>query len=336
MNLFRPNQRDWLAQVTEDILDPARPIIDPHHHLWRNMMGDVYTLADYQADTATGHNVVGSLYMECGTEYRAAGPEAERSLGETAFVLSQRDSHLGSGTPLLGMVGHIDLTLGDGISPLIEQHRELAGDFFKGIRHAGASAEPGVDLVIPGAAPRDLFQQAGFRKGVRRLGHLGLVYESWHYHYQLRDYLNLAHACPDTQFVLDHFGTPLGVPPYDQERESIFKAWRVDIRELAQCDNVVLKLGGLAMPDNGYGWHLADRPPTSDEFVGAQRDWYLHAIDCFGPARCLFESNFPVDRMSISYPVLYNGFKKLVADFSTDEQHGLFFDNANRLYDLGL
>jgi predicted TIM-barrel fold metal-dependent hydrolase len=336
MNLFHPDQLAWLSQVQEPALDPERPIVDPHHHLWRDMMGDVYTMQEYQADTATGHNVVGSVYMECGTEYRQQGPEAEQSLGETTFVLAQRDSAKASGTPLLGMVGHVDLTLGDAAEATLEQHRDLAGDFFKGIRHAGASAEAGVELVIPGAAPRDLFASSDFRRGVQLLGRLGLVYETWHYHFQNRDYLALAKACPDTTFVLDHFGTPLGVPPYDSQRVQIFDQWKADIAAIAACPNVHLKVGGLAMPDNGYGWHTAERPPTSDEFVAAQRDWYLHAIDCFGPERCMFESNFPVDRMSISYAVLYNGFKKMVADFSEGEKNALFFANANALYQLGL
>jgi L-fuconolactonase len=336
LNLFHDDQVAWLGQVTEEIIDPGQPIIDPHHHLWRDMMGDVYTIAEYQADTRSGHNVVGTVYMECGTEYRSDGPEAERSLGETAFVLEQRDQSLKNGPPILGMVGHVDLTLGEGIEPILDQHLELAGAFFKGIRHALASAEPGVQLVIPGAAPRALSINADFRRGIQLLGQLGLVYETWHYHYQNEDYLELARACPDTTFVLDHFGTPLGVSPYDQRRAAIFEQWRRDMKALAECPNVHLKLGGLAMPDNGWGWHVAERPPTSDEFVSAQRDWYLHAIDCFGPARCMFESNFPVDRVSLSYAVLYNGFKKLVADFSPQERQAMFHDNANAMYALGL
>ena len=336
MNLFHEDQLAWLTQITEVTLDPEQPIIDPHHHLWRDMMGDVYTITEYQADTGSGHNVVGTVYMECGTEYRDQGPEEERSLGETAFVLAQREQSLAEGAPILGMVGHVDLTLGEGAAPLLDQHLQLAGPFFKGIRHAGASAEPGVELVIPGPAPRDLFADPDFRRGVQLLGQLGLVYETWHYHYQNADYIELARACPDTVFVLDHFGTPLGVPPYDTQREAIYQQWCLDMSELAKCPNVHLKLGGLAMPDNGWGWHLAERPPTSDEFVAAQRDWYLHAIDCFGPPRCMFESNFPVDRVSLSYNVLYNGFKKLVADFSAEERQAMFHDNANAIYALGL
>lgn len=336
MNLFHEDQVAWLAAGDEAALDPTRPIVDPHHHLWFDMMGDRYTIAEYQTDTASGHNVVGTVYMECGTEYRTDGPEAEMSLGETAFVMAQRDQSLAAGAPLLGMVGHVDLTRGSQVADLLDMHVAMAGDFFKGVRHAGASAEPGVELFIPGAAPRDLFQGDDFREGVRELGRRGMVYETWHYHYQNQDYLALARACPDTTFVLDHFGTPLGVPPYDAKRTEIFDQWKADIAAIAECPNVHLKLGGLAMPDNGYGWHVAARAPTSDEFVAAQREWYLHALDCFGPARCMFESNFPVDRLSLPYSVLYNGFKKLVADFSEHEKSRLFHDNANALYGLGL
>lgn len=336
MNLFHPDQLAWLSQVEEETLDPAQPIIDPHHHLWRDMMGDVYTIAEYQADAGSGHNVCASVYMECGTEYRASGPEEERSLGETEFVLAQAAEARKGGPPMLGMVGSVDLNLGERVPDILALHREIAGSFFKGVRHAGASSEPGVQVTVPGNAPRDLFERPAFRRGVRALGELGLVYETWHYHYQNADYLTLAQACPDTVFVLDHFGTPLGIPPYDAEREAIFEQWKIDMAALARCPNVHLKLGGLAMPDNGYGWHTAERPPTSDEFVAAQRPWYLHALDCFGPQRCFFESNFPVDRMSLSYHVLYNGFKKMVSDFSDSERQALFFDNANALYRLGL
>ena len=132
--------------------------------------------------------------------------------------------------------------------------------------------------------------------------------------------------------VLDHFGTPLGVGAYAGRREEIFTAWRDAIADIAACENVVAKLGGLAMPDNGFGWHLADRPPTSDEFVAQQRRYYEHTIECFGPDRCMFESNFPVDRMSLSYPVLWNGFKKIVASCSAAERDAMFYATAARVY----
>ncbi len=339
MNVFNQDQAAWLAQVTETALLPEMPIIDPHHHLWKSMNGDVYTVDEFQADTDSGHNIVASVYMECGAEYLSSGPDEEKSLGETAFVLEQAamSREVGSrGTPIRGMVGHVDLRLGDALATVLDKHQAMAGDFFKGIRHAGASAEDGATLFIPGGAPRQLFSDPSFREGVRALGERGLIYESWHYHYQIPDFIDLARACPDTTFVLDHFGTPLGVPPYDEQRDAIFASWQRNMQMLSDCANVHLKLGGLAMPDNGYGWHLAERPPTSDEFVAAQADWYLYAIETFGPERCMFESNFPVDRLSIGYGVLYNGFKKIASGFTQAQQQAMFFGNANTLYTLGL
>lgn len=338
MNLFHPDQDAWLAQVEEPALDPAQPIIDPHHHLWPDMHGDVYDIDDYARDTGAGHRVIGSVFVECGTCYRDCGPEQERSLGETAYVLEQaaRAGREAGGPPILGMVGHVDLRLGERLDATLDRHLELAGDFFKGVRHAGASArEADRDtLLIPGPAPADLYLQPQFQAGVRRLGARGLSYDSWHYHYQNHDFIALARACPDTLLVLDHFGTPLGVGSFDGRHDHIFPQWQRDLRELSQCPNVYLKLGGMAMPDNGFGWHLAERPPGSDEFLAAQGRWYRHALDCFGAERCMFESNFPVDRMSVSYTVYYNAMQKLTRGATASEKNALFRDTARRVYRL--
>jgi L-fuconolactonase len=338
MNIFHEDQAAWLAQVEEPPLDPARPIIDPHHHLWPDMRGDVYNVDDYARDTSSGHNVIGTVFMECGTCYREQGPEDEQSLGETEYVLAQaaRSQELADAAPILAMVGHVDLRLEDRLDALLDRHLDLAGDFFKGIRHAGASArDPDREvMLIPGAAPADLYEQPAFRAGVRRLGARGLSYDTWQYHYQLRDFTALARACPDTVMVLDHFSTPLGIGSFEGRRESLFPAWQRDLRELSACPNVFLKLGGLAMPDNGFAWHLAERPPSSDELLAAQGDWYRHALDCFGAERCMFESNFPVDRMSLAYNIYFNAMKKLVADASESEKDALFSGTATRVYRL--
>jgi predicted TIM-barrel fold metal-dependent hydrolase len=166
------------------------------------------------------------------------------------------------------------------------------------------------------------------------LGRLGYSYDTWHYHHQNPAFAELARSAPDTIMILDHFGTPLGVGSYADRREEIFKQWQLDVAEIAECENVVAKLGGLAMPDNGFGWFGRDKPPTSDEFVAAQSRYYLHMIECFGPDRCMFESNFPVDKLCISYPVLWNGLKKIVKDFSDDEKDALFSGTATRVYRL--
>ena len=161
---------------------------------------------------------------------------------------------------------------------------------------------------------------------------MGYSYDTWHFHMQNAAFLALAQAVPEATMVLDHFGTPLGVGPYADRREEIFAQWCEDIAAIAQCPNVYAKLGGLAMIDNGFGWHAQSRPPTSDEFVAAQRRYYEHAIECFGPQRCMFESNFPVDRLSIAYPVLWNGLKKIAAQYSENEQDAMFYGTAAKVY----
>lgn len=338
MNLFHEDQAAWLNQVDEAIIDPERPIIDPHHHLWPDVMGHIYNVDEFAADTGSGHNVIGTVFMECGASYREQGPDAEKPLGETEYVLAQADRAraLRGAAPILGMVGHVDLADDSSREAVLDQHLDLAGNFFKGIRHAGASARDAdrEALLIPGPAPADLYRQAAFREGIRSLGRRGLSYDTWQYHYQLAEFIDLARACPDTVLVLDHFSTPLGVGSFVGQRETIFGEWRRHMKTLSDCENVFLKLGGMAMPDNGFGWHQAERPPSSDELLAAQGDWYHHALDCFGAERCMFESNFPVDRMSLSYTVYFNAMKKLVGGASESEKTALFSGTAIRVYRL--
>ncbi len=326
-----PGSQPWLDLVVEAAIDPQRPIIDPHHHLWPAGQGLRYGLTDLQADIASGHRIVRTVFVECGASYDRTAPEHLQSLGETEFVAAQAAS---DPTRLIGgIVASADLRRPD-LDDLLDLHSEAGGELFKGIRHALARADHPEVMRIPGHAPRDLADDPAFVRGVVRLGDRGLTYDTWHYHYQNRDFLRLARAAPQTTMVLDHFGTPIGVGPYVAQRDEIRAQWRADIAEIATCPNVVAKLGGLAMPDNGFGWDTAQRPPTSDEFVEVQREWYLHTIDCFGPERCMFESNFPVVRWSLSYGVLCNGLKKIAAGFSAAEQQALFHDTAARVYRL--
>jgi predicted TIM-barrel fold metal-dependent hydrolase len=328
----------WHDQVEEEIVEPERPIVDPHHHLWhdRGFMPE-YLLEDLWADTGSGHNIVQTVFMECGAEYRSDGPKHLRPLGETEFVVKQagKSEQGGLGKAVIAaIVAHADLRRGDRVEEVLALHEELGRGLFRGIRHAGARDEDPEPLMIPGRAPEGLYQDSGFRDGLKRLGELGYSYDTWHYHHQNPSFAALARAVPDTTMVLDHFGTPLGVGRFAGRRAEIFEQWKQDIAEVAQCPNVMAKLGGLAMPDNGFGWMGRDLPPSSDEFVEAQAPYYLHMIECFTPQRCMFESNFPVDRLSISYPVLWNGLKKIVADFSEDEKESLFRGTATEVYRL--
>jgi L-fuconolactonase len=326
-----PGSQEWLDLVVEDVVDPDAPIIDPHHHLWPSGRRWPYGLDELLGDLASGHRIVDTVFVECGSAYREGAPHLA-PVGETEYVAREADR--ASRRVMGGIVAHADLTDLDHLDEVLDAHEAASDGRLRGIRHAGASAEHPEALSIPGRAPVGLYADPAFRRGVARLGELGLTYDTWHYHYQNAEFADLARSVPGTTMVLDHFGTPLGVGPYAAQREEIHARWREDIAAIAQCDNVVAKLGGLAMPDNGFGWDRAERPASSDEFVAAQSRYYLHTIDQFGPERCMFESNFPVDRRSLSYRVVWNGFKKLIADRLPGERDAMLRGTAARIYRL--
>ena len=324
----------WLDQVREEIVEPDLPICDPHHHLW-DRPDNRYGLDELLADIRTGHNVVSTVFVECAAMYRADGPEALKPVGETEFVNGIAaicaSGRYGELRACAGIIGFADLLLGGAVGEVLDLHMARS-DRFRGIRHAaGRDADDRVRNSHTNP-PRGLLGMPEFRAGTRALADRGLVFEAWMYHHQIAELTDLARAFPDMTIVFDHFGGPLGIGPYEGRREEIFEAWRRDVAELARCENVHAKLGGLVMPINGFGFHKRERPATSDELVAATGRYYRHAIDCFGPERCMFESNFPVDKQSCSYPVLWNAFKKLVSDASRDEKRQLFHDTACRVY----
>jgi predicted TIM-barrel fold metal-dependent hydrolase len=318
-------------------IDPTRKIIDPHHHLWQRPDFGSYMLPDLWRDTGAGHAVEKTVFIECRAFYRSDGPAELRSVGETeavARIAAQSRDAEGPHAIIAGIVAHADLTLRDGLEDVVLAHREASEGLLRGFRHSGArDAEPAA-LSIPGRGLPDQYALADFRRGVQLLGKLGLSYDTWHYHHQNAAYLDLVRAVPDTLCVLDHFGTPLGVGRFADQREPIFEQWKKDIAEIARCPNVYAKLGGLAMPDNGFGWDKRGRTASTAELLQAQRRYYMHAIECFGVERCMFESNFPVDKLSIGYVELWNAFKLMVQDFSESEKHALFYGTAERVYRL--
>jgi predicted TIM-barrel fold metal-dependent hydrolase len=334
-----PGTKAWYAQVSEDIIEPERQIIDPYHHLWTGWDWVIpdYLLEDLWTDTESGHKIEKTVFIECGASYRDSGPDYLKPVGETEFVADiavQSAAGGNSKAVVAGIVSHADLTLGVALNEVLDAHEEAGRGLLRGIRHAGAHHPYPEEAFIPGRYPPKLFLDEDFQAGVRLLDERGYTYESWHYHTQLRDFYNLAKAVPETTIILDHFGTPLGTKSFRDQREAIFQQWQADIVALAECPNVYAKLGGLAMPDNGFGWDESAKPATSAELVAAQKRYYLHTIECFGVNRCMFESNFPMDRFSISYAVLWNAFKKMVADFSEDEKHALFYGTAANVYRL--
>ena len=324
----------WLAQVQEDILEPELPICDPHHHLWDHAQSR-YLLDELLADVDSGHNVVSTVFMECAAMYRAGGPDALRPLGETEFVngiaAMSASGGYGEGRMCAAIVGFVDLTLGAAAGDALDAHMAASGRF-RGIRHASGWDASDTVRNSHTNPTQGLLADETFRAGFRELGKRGLTFDAWLYHTQIPELVDLARSFPHQPIVLDHFGGPLGIGPYEGRRAEIFERWKTDVAALAECPNVVAKLGGLVMPINGFGFHKRDKPATSDALVAATRDYYLHMIDCFGPDRCMFESNFPVDKQSCSYPVLWNSFKKIAAGCSASEKAALFHDTAVRVY----
>lgn len=332
-----PDLNEWHAQVHEEILDPGRPICDPHHHLW-DRGGNRYLLDELLADTGSGHNIVSTVFVECLSMYRADGPEAMKPVGETEFVQGVAAMTASGGygpiRACAGIISYADLALGDAVGPVLEAHIAASPNRFRGVRHAaGWHSSPEIRNSHTNP-PEHLLMDAGFRKGFAHLARLGLSFEAWLYHTQIHELTDLARAFPETPIVLDHFGGPLGIGPFAGKHDEVFEAWRPQIDELAKCPNVVAKLGGINMPLNGFGWDKRPVPPSSDELVTATRRWYEHTIDRFGPGRCMFESNFPVDKACVSYPVLWNAFKKIAAGFPEDEKDAMFRGTATRFYRL--
>ncbi len=319
------------------MVDPDRRIIDPHHHLWPVGGALPYGLDELHGDTGGGHRVEATVFVECGAAYRTDGPEHLRPVGETEFVAGQAvaSAQRAGRATIAGIVGRADLRLGSRLDEVLDAHVEAGRGLFRGIRHSLARAPEPEAMRIPGRAPEGLSVDPDFRAGVARLGERGLVFDSWHYHHQNDEFADLAAAVPATTMVLDHFGTPIGVGRFADCREQVFEQWSESVARVAENRNVVAKIGGLAMPDNGFGWDRRATPATSDELVEHQARYYLHTIDCFGPERCMFESNFPVDRFSLSYRTMWNGFKKMAASFTAEEQDQLFYGTAARVYGIG-
>ena len=332
---------EWLAQHTEEALEPELKICDPHHHLWLNRSERTapdYMLGEMLADMNRGHNVVSTVFIECGAFYKADGPEAMRPVGETEFVngiaAMSASGEFGPGRVAAGIVGHVRLTLGDEVPEVLEAHLRAGGGRFRGIRHC-AAADPSPDVpkhrIFP---PVDLYLDPDFRKGFANLEHYGMTFEAWCYHPQIPSLIDLARAFPGTTIILNHFGGPIGVGPYAGKADEIFATWKKDVTELAQLPNVVAKLGGINMDVNGFDWHLNPRPPSSEELMQATRRYYETTIELFGAERCMFESNFPVDILSTGYTVLWNSFKRLTAGYSASEKALLYHDTAARVYRL--
>ena len=337
--LFADPRQDWLALLTEDIIDPARPIVDPHHHLW-DRGGQRYLIEDMVADIASGHDIVATVYVDCRSMYRAQGPEAFRPVGEIEFAngvaAMSASGGYGPAAVCAGIVGHANLLLGEAARAVLEAEIAASPQRFRGIRHSSAWDADANVAGMYATRPKGLLLDSTFRKGFACLAPLGLSFDAWLFHPQIPELTDLAGAFPDTRIVLDHCGGPLGVGSYAGRRDEIFATWKASIDEIARCPNVVVKLGGLAMRLLGYDFHERPKPPSSEQAAAAWRPYVETCIDAFGPDRCMFESNFPPDKGQCSYQVIFNAFKRIAAQYSEPEKTALFSTTAAKVYRLAL
>jgi predicted TIM-barrel fold metal-dependent hydrolase len=325
-----------LASGEEEALEPGLRICDPHHHLWDHP-GSRYLLDELLADTHA-HRIEKTVFVECGSMFRAEGAEALRPVGETEFVqgIAAQSASGGYGAMRAnaGIVGHANLLLGAGVDKVLEAHLAASPNRFRGIRHSAAWHPSDQIRASHSAPPPHMLMEPKFREGFARLAALGLSFDAWLFHTQIDELADLARAFEETAIILDHVGGPLGIGPFVGQRDEVFSVWKRSISEIARCPNVYLKLGGLKMPICGFGWHKRPRPPSSEELAETLGPYYLHCIEEFGPDRCMFESNFPVDKASCSYTVLWNCFKRLSGGFGESERAALFHDTAVRVYRL--
>lgn len=324
----------------EDIIDPGLPICDAHHHLWdprdNGIAGSRYMFDDLLRDIGSGHRIDATVFIEADAFYSKLRAPTLQSIGETevaAGVAAMAESGAyGPARVCAAIVAFADLTLGDAVSHVLEAQEVAAGGRLRGIRYCTAY-DPSPDMRKPHTnPPAGLMGEARFREGFSRLAKHGLSFDAFLFHPQLAELDALARAFPDTTIILNHVGTPLGKGPYAGRQAAVFDEWRTAVRRVAQNPNVVVKLGGMGMSLMGFGFESRSAKPASQELADAWRPYYEVCVEAFGAHRAMFESNFPVDRMSCDYRTLWNALKRLSASSSAQERAQMFKDTAYRVY----
>ncbi len=328
---------DWLALTQEPTLEPEIPICDPHHHFWDRRPASIpyqrYLIHELMGDIGSGHNVRTTVFVEARSMYRAAGPAELRPVGEVEFVNGQAAAGAsgiyGPSRPASAIVGHADLKLGDDVARVLEALQEAAPGRFKGIRHNVTwSPDPSLD----DRETQGIMANDSFRAGARVLARMGLSLDTMLSFPQLPELADFAKAVPGLPIILNHLGGVSRTGIYANRDEEVVPQWREGIAAVAACPNVTCKVGGMGMPRWGFGWSARETPIGSEELAEAMAPWMTYAIEQFGPDRCMFESNFPPDKVSFSYNVMYNAFKRLSQSCTPSERADMFHDTAAGVY----
>jgi predicted TIM-barrel fold metal-dependent hydrolase len=335
---------DWLALTHEPALEPEIPICDSHHHFWDFRTARIpyqrYLLHELSADIKNGHNVRSTVFVEAKAMYRSDGPEEMRPVGEVEFAqglaAASASGLYGPNRVAAAIVGHANLNLGERVEPVLEALKAASPNRFRGIRHTVAwDPNPEVENTAAYKIEGQLASD-NFRAGAQVLARMGLSFEGWLCFPQLPELADFARAVPDLTIILNHIGGLIRVGPYANRDKEVLATWRSGIAAVAGCPNVNIKLGGLGMPRTGFYWHTLRKPVGSKELAESMAPLINYCIEQFGPDRSMFESNFPVDKVSYSYNVLFNAFKLLSKGYSAAERSAMFHDTATRIYRIDL
>lgn len=334
--------QDWLDQICEPVFEPGWAVVDPHHHIWSEPF--VYDVPELLADLTEGHEVLGTVYMEAHRGYLTDGPIHLRPSGETAFMTRRAEEADAAPRICAGIVGAADLDGPlDELEQLLDAHVAAGKGRFCGIRsNIFVSFHPQTLAMYALDGAGQAVEQAGFLAGARLLAQRGLTLDLVCTHAQIEHVAKLASSVPTLRIIVDHFAPPVGFGATAQAPDELFAQWQRNLAALVPHENVFLKLGGCANPMMSPSLpdlHSLSRrtlPPTSEELADLYRPMFCGAVQALGPERCMFESNFPVDRTSSSYRVLWNAFKRLAALYSKDERTALLTDTAITAYRLEL
>ncbi|WP_222837425.1 amidohydrolase family protein [Marinobacter sp. F3R11] len=329
---------EWLALHSEEILEPDLPIVDPHHHLWDLPRKPRYLQEEFAADLLSGHNITATIFAECTEGYRTDGPERFRLIGETEFVAAfaeeAANGPVGDRGVCKAIIGRADLLEGASVEEVLQAHVEAGRGRFRGVRQSTVYDKTGTVRTTARDFPPEVLLDPTFRQGFEKLIAFDMTFDSWIYHPQLGELADLARTYPESKIILDHVGGPIGAGAYEGKRDEVFAVWKKGIEELAACPNVSCKLGGLGMKFAGFGFDTLARPASSEVLAEAWGPYIKTCIEAFGVDRCMFESNFPVDMVTCTYPVVWNAFKRIAAGCSAEEKKALFSGTATRVYSL--
>jgi L-fuconolactonase len=331
---------DWLALTQEATLEPEIPICDPHHHFWDFRLERIpyqrYLLHELAADVNCGHNVRATVFVEARSMYRLDGPAELRPVGEVEFVqglaAASATGLYGPCRAALAIIGHADLKLGERVASVLDALQAASPNRFRGIRHT-VTWDPHPE--VENREREGVLASPEYRAGARALAARGLSLDVGVCFPQLPELADFARAIPNLTIILNHVGGLQRVGPFANRDAEVMAAWRQGIAAVAECPNVNLKLGGLGMPRLGFDWHARAKPIGSEELAASMAPIFGYCIEKFGPARCMFESNFPVDKVSFSHHIFFNACKRLSQPYSAAERAALLHDTAVRAYRIG-